>query len=41
MPGSSFFIVSMTTVLGSKSDEEGVIVTSRMDLINGASIRVD
>jgi phospholipid transport system substrate-binding protein len=28
-------------VLGSKSDEEGVIVTSRMDLINGASIRVD
>ena len=29
------------TVLGSKSDEEGVIVTSRMDLINGASIRVD
>jgi phospholipid transport system substrate-binding protein len=29
------------TVLGSKSDEEGVIVTSRMDLINGATIRVD
>jgi ABC-type transporter MlaC component len=29
------------TVLGSQPDEEGVIVTSRMDLINGASIRVD
>ena len=28
-------------VLGSQPDEEGVIVTSRMDLINGASIRVD
>jgi phospholipid transport system substrate-binding protein len=29
------------TVLGSKSDDEGVTVTSRMDLINGSSIRVD